>query len=169
MKRSRKKFLWIVSLLVSCFLFGIVSNAEEWHDGMVVDGSLLTSDLEASDTQELHAQVGGIIEPYGIYLSNGVSTITNKGNGVVYVLGETFCNKTSDKVYAKVYLERLSNGGWSTIKTHSSTSYNTYYTAAGVSFSVAKGYYYRVKGYHTAEKNGKLESTFTYTSGIYIG
>ena len=51
---------------------------------------------------------------------------------------------------------------------HSNTAYNTYVVYAGVSFSVPKGYYYRVKGAHYAKKGGVTESTTTCSSGIYI-
>lgn len=169
MKKKGIKNSLIFFLLLIVMISNIVSKAAGPLDGQTVDGSLLTSELEASDTKELISveEMSGII-PYGVYLSNGIASIVNKGNGVVYVCGETFCNKVSDEVYAKVYLERLTNSGWSTIKTHSNISYNTNYTSAGVIFSVSKGYYYRVRGYHYAKKGSKLESTSTCTSGIYI-
>ena len=168
MGKSKFRNSIIFFLLLVTIMNGMVSRAAGDLDGKIVDGSLLTSESEASDTKELVPEETPEILPYGVYLSNGISTIVDKGNGVVYVCAETFCNKISDEVYGKVYLERLTNSGWSTIKTHSNTSYNTNYVSAGMSFSVAKGYYYRVRGYHYAKKGSQLESTSTCTSGIYI-
>ena len=118
-------------------------------DGLIIDGSLLTSDESATD-------------------ENGVSTINDKGSGMVYISGYTNCYRTSDKVQVFLYLERLSNGGWTTVKTQSNVAYDTYKVSTAMGFAVAKGYYYRVKGTHIAKKGSTTESCTTCTSAIYI-
>lgn len=138
-------------------------------DGLIIDGSLLTSDESATDEKPLlpvESEIGMI--PYGTYLSNGVSTINDKGSGMVYISGYTNCYRTSDKVQVFLYLERLSNGGWTTVKTQSNVAYDTYKVSTAMGFAVAKGYYYRVKGTHIAKKGSTTESCTTCTSAIYI-
>lgn len=165
----RKASLGIFFLMLC--LFGVTPKASDFSVGQMIDGSLLTNEKESFDTKELIFEnpLYQVVVPYGTYLSNGTARITDQGNGVVNISGETYCYRVSDEVFIKLYLQKLSNGGWSTIKMHSNTAYNTYVVYAGVSFSVPKGYYYRVKGTHYAKKSGVTESTTTCTSGIYIG
>jgi hypothetical protein len=39
----------------------------------------------------------------------------------------------------------------------------------GKEVKVEKGYYYRLRGYHSCTKNGVLENGASRTNGIYIG
>ena len=147
----------------------ITASAAGPLDGQIVDGALLTSDESATDEKPLlpvESNLGVI--PYGTYLSNGISTINDKGSGLVYISGYTNCYRTSDKVQVTLYLERLSNSGWTTKKTQSNVAYNTYRVDTGMGFAVAKGYYYRVRGAHIAKKGSTVESCNTCTSAIYI-
>ena len=168
-----KKLLFLTfGMLFFVNLLLLNSNASAGpNDGEVVDGSLLTSNDSAFDEKPLVPvdPFLGEAMPYGTYLSNGVSGINDKGGGVVYVSGQTNCYRTSDKVQVNLYLEKLSNGGWSTIQTHSNVAYNTYKVNASVNFYVSKGYYFRVRGTHAAKKGTTLESCTTCTSAIYIG
>lgn len=168
MNSIKRKIIGIF-FLAFC-LFSIKPKADDFSVGQIVDGSLLTDEMQAFDTKEMVIEdpFDQEITPFGTYLSNGTAGITNKGNGVVDISGETYCYRVSDEVYVELYLQKLSNGGWSTIKMHSNTAYNTYVVYAGVSFSVPKGYYYRVKGAHYAKKGGVTESTTTCSSGVYI-
>ena len=162
----------VMTIAVFCFFSLMIINgkAEGPRDGEIVDGSLLTSNERASDEKPLILEgVSNGIVPYGTYLSNGVPSITDRGNGVVYISGQTNCYRTSDKVQIYLYLERLTGNGWNTIKTHYASDYNTYKVNTGMSFSVSKGYYYRVKGTHIAKKGSTTESCTTCTSAIYIG
>lgn len=167
-----KPFLKMIMMftLILC-INSICGKASGPLDGQVIDGSLLTSGTVASDEQPLVLEnlEDNAIVPYGTYLSNGAAEITNSGNGVVYVSGSTYCYRVSDKVDITLYLERLTNSGWSTYKTHHSVAYNTHVVSTGLYFAVPTGYYYRVKGAHVAKKGSTIESCTTCTSGIYIG
>lgn len=170
--KNKKNILYI---LIGIFVFAnymlISGKAAGPMDGQIIDGSLLTSNESAFDEKPLIPEnpFDGNINLSGTYLSNGISDITNKGGGLVYISGQTNCYRVSDKVQVYLYLERLSNGGWGTIKTHSNVAYNTYKVDAGMGFAVTKGYYYRVKGTHIAKKGSTTESCTTCTSAIYIG
>ena len=168
--KSTRNILLVMAMIFFSFNLLINGKAAGPLDGQVIDGSLFTSDESAFDEKPLVLENPfGQITPYGTYLSNGVSGITDKGGGVVYISGQTNCYRVSDSVQVNLYLEKLSNGGWSTIQTHSNTGYNTYKINAGVSFYVSKGYYYRVRGSHIAKKGSTVESCTTCTSAIYIG
>ena len=167
MKKIKITIGMIIAIFLNVALMGIGSLASGPLDGQIVEESLLTSESKSSDERPLVVQEGEVV-PYGVYLSSGASEITDRGNWVVYISGQTYCNKTSDKVQVFLYLEKLTNGGWTTIKNHSNTVYNTYSAYSGISFSVQKGYYYRVRGLHIAQKGSTTESCTTYTHGIYI-
>lgn len=168
MKKGKKVISFLVCFLFVFSLMGTVIEASGPMDGQVVDGSVLTSEIEVFDERDLIPQNPFDIAPYGTYLSNGAASITDKGNGVVYISGETSCYRYSDEVYVEIFLEKLSNGSWSTLKTQSGIAYNTYFVSTTVSFTVSKGYYYRVKGIHYAKKGSKMESVTTCTNGIYV-
>ena len=165
MKKIFRAFLLMLILLNVCCINGIAAGP---LDGKVVDGSLLTSEESASDEKPLVEISNDLLIPFGTYLSTGISEIKNKGNGIVYISGNTSCYRDSDKVQVFLYLERLSNGGWTTVKTQSNVAYDTYKVSTAMGFAVAKGYYYRVKGTHIAKKGSTTESCTTCTSAIYI-
>lgn len=167
MKKSRYLMVVIFCLILSLNL-SICAMAEEIK---IVDGSVLTNDVESKDEKELTLLTPSDdgISLYGVHLGRGISYIQNRGNGVVYISGETYGNHTCDTISVSLYLERLVNGSWQTVSSRSHTASNTYYTSYGIPLAVKTGYYYRVRGLHIAVKNGVTESTTTATSGLYIG
>ena len=118
MKKTKNLFLLVLAIMFFANLTVISGKAQGPLDGEIVDGSLLTSDESAFDEKPLILQnsLEGDIIPFGTYLSNGISGITDKGGGVVYVSGHTNCNRTSDKVQVYLYLERLGNSGWEQLR-----------------------------------------------------
>ncbi len=170
MKRIKKIFSIVLCTTMLFVLCGIEIFAKGPLDGQVIDGSLLTSDTKAFDTKELTPEnpFESEIIPYGTYLSNGTAGITDHGNGVIYVSGETSCYRTCDSVQVNLYLERLSNGSWYTVTSQPHTAYNTYFASNGLYLAVAKGYYYRVRGGHVATKGITTETVTTCSNGIFI-
>ena len=171
MKKIKKSFVFILSCLMLWMIGNINIKAAGPMDGMIIDGSLLTSEESATDTKPLLPENSideGVI-PDGNYLSSGTVSIANEGGGTVYISGQTCCYKTCDNVKVCLYLQKLSNGSWHTIQSQPYTTYNTYFAQNGIYFAVQKGYYYRVRGGHSATKGSSTESTTTCSNGIYIG
>jgi len=170
LEKTRRGWIILLSIITILVVGSLTAGAAGPMDGQIVDGTLLTSISEVSDERELVP--GGIIEdgitPYGDYLSRGIVYLGDEGSGLVWMSGETICYETSEVVRVNLYLDRLVNGSWSTYKTHYSTQENTYYANVGLYMAVPKGYYYRLRGYHSAWKNGVLENITTGTSGMYI-
>lgn len=137
-------------------------------DGQKVGESLLTSKSHVEDTRELVVE-GSDVQPYGVYLSYGTAGLSDLGGGRVNFYGDTVCQRLSDTVKVDLYLQRLVGGNWITFTTRYCTTYNTYSASNGDYVTVPKGYYYRVKGVHTATKGNVTESTTSYTDGAYIG
>lgn len=158
----RKVKILFLSLIVSCiFLNSISALAADERLGTVVDGSLLTNDSEAEGVAQSIAR--------GTYLGsgNGKLTVTSRRN--VNVSGSTTCNRTSDQVKVTLHLQRLVGDTWVTEQILGpKVAYNTYYVSNSGNYSVSGGYYYRVKGSHTAIKGDTTEIAVSYTNGLWI-
>ncbi len=140
----------------------IVYAEEPRYLGSVVDGSVLTDANEAEDFQQTRLR--------NSYLYNGFIKITNNGNGVVGIGGSTSCYVTCDVVKLNLYLERSKgDSNFSSYKSFTYTVENDNSLTRSRNYAVEKGYYYRLRGYHYASKDGKAENLISRTNGIYIG
>lgn len=148
--------------LLSCFLLqSITVTAADDQLGTIVDGSLLTEGTE----------VEGVVQPIvrGTYLGMGWGFLTVNSGRNVNVSGTTSCNRTSDEVKVTIHLQQLSGGSWHTIRTVGPTvAYNTNFVSTSRDYDVAGGYYYRVSGTHTAIKGKTVETTASYSDGLWI-
>lgn len=169
MKNKIRGILLIV-LAVMCLAIGVTVTAESVinEDGIE---NIVYSDKNSSEAiAEL--KLTGVINPgislYGQYLSYGTSALKNLGAGQVNFYGDTVCYRESDVVVVALTLQRLVSGYWRSYSTITGTAYNTFATSTGTTITVPKGYYYRVKGVHTAQKGSTVDSTTTYTDGVYI-
>lgn len=159
-----KRFLILALALISVMSFSLNTFAkEDWEKllGTIVDGSVLTNDLES---------IGRAREEItkGYYLSDGSSYILDKGNNVVYISGSTNCYRTAEELRADVFLQRLVNGNWETVAYQHHSEYNTNYTHIGFYILVTPGYFYRTVTNHVAIAGDTVESLTTRTDGLYI-
>lgn len=130
--------------------------------GDTIDGSVLTNDLESSGDYQSVAR--------STYLHQGFVRITNNGNGYVGIAAGTECNVTCNTVKLNVYLERSKgDGNFYSYEKWGKVDYNTESLYMGTQVKVEKGYYYRLRGYHSCKKNGVTENGGSRTDGIYIG
>ena len=130
--------------------------------GNTIDGSVLTNDSEAVGTYKSVAR--------STYLLEGFVRITNNGNGYVGVGGGTECTVTCNTVKLNIYLERSNgDGNFYSYKKWTNVDYNTNSLYMGKEVKVEKGYYYRLRGYHSCTKGSVTENGGSSTNGIYIG
>lgn len=160
MKRILKTILSM--FIVCCFIVSTLHvSATEELLGTVVDGSVLTDGTEAES----------IVYPRqrGSYLSSGSAHITIAGTGSVTITGSTTAYQNVDQIKVTLYLQRLESGSWVTIATLGPrTKYNTNYVSNSKTYSVTRGYYYRVTGGHTAIEGSTTESLVSSTDGIKV-
>lgn len=130
--------------------------------GNTLDGSELTNETES---------IGNYLSvARSTYLHQGFVRITNNGNGYVGIGAGTECNVTCGTVKLNVYLERSSGSeSFYSYKKWENVDYNTAALYLNKEVKVEKGYYYRLRGYHSCNKNGVLENGGSSTNGIYIG
>ena len=160
MKQFKKYVLPL--LLICCFLMSTlqVAAADELL-GTVVDGSVLTNDIEAEDTVYPRQR--------GSYISSGSGRVTIAGPGSVTVSGSTTAYQNVDEIKVTLYLQRLVNGNWVHVATLGpKTKYNTNYVSNSKTYSVSHGYYYRVTGGHTVIEGSKSEALTSATNGVWV-
>ena len=104
----------------------------------------------------------------GTYLQKGHCKISNEGNRVVKISGGTDAYQTCDRVSAAIYLDRYENGKWIEVTSVSRVATNAYTANCSKNVSVAGGYYYRARGYHTVHEGNTSESAPSLSDGIWI-
>ena len=158
------KHLLFCMMLVLAMSLNVVNVEADALDylGDTIDGSVLTNDLESSGDYQSVAR--------STYLHQGFVRITNNGNGYVGISAGTECNDTCNTVKLNVYLERSKgDGNFYSYEKWGKVDYNTESLYMGTQVKVEKGYYYRLRGYHSCTKNGVTENGGSSTNGIYIG
>lgn len=160
MKKTRKLFLPL--LLLICFVLGTIhAAASDELLGTVVDGSVLTDQTEVEST----------VYPWlrGSYLSSGSGRLSIAGTGSVTMIGSTSAYQKVDEIKVTLRLQRLVNGTWVHVLTMGPrTAYNSNYVSNSRTYSVARGYFYRVTGSHTVIKGGTPESLVSATDGVWV-
>mgnify|MGYP007039228245 CR=1 FL=1 len=162
-KDMRKGILGALTLLVMVFclpLTGIRTEAAGPRDGEIVDGSLLTSDTEATASFENQLRSG--------LLARGFGRLINRGNGVVDIEGETSCHQTCDRVRVYLYLEKLVGNDWEPVVQKTATARNYFFVETSETYSLETGAYYRLRGTYSASKGTDAESRPACTDGIYL-
>ena len=158
------KSLLFCALLVLTLAVNTVSVQADALDylGNTIDGSVLTNETESIGNYQSVAR--------STYLHQGFVRITNNGNGYIGIGGGTECNVTCGTVKLNIYLERSTgSGSFYSYKKWENVDYNTDSLFMSKEIKVEKGYYYRLRGYHSCTKSGVTENGGSSTNGIYIG
>lgn len=153
-----KRFLSAIlaGVMVCTLTFGTVSAANTTDDSIIIDGSVLTDEESSTVT----------IEPLtrGIYLKSGSSSLVEVGSGKIAVGGNTIGQKIVSKIAVYVRVQRLNGSNWAAYTSWSATKYDAASVSTSKTYTVPKGYYYRVYCTHTAES----DVSGSYTDGLYI-
>lgn len=165
MKKAMKlKSLLFCAMLVLALAVNTVSVQADALDylGNTIDESVLTNEIESVGTYQSVAR--------STYLHEGYVRITNNGNGYIGIGGATLCNVTCNTVKLNIYLERSSGPeDFYSYKKWEKVDYNTNSLYFSTQIKIEKGYYYRLRGYHSCTKSGVTENGGSSTNGIYIG
>lgn len=158
-----KSLLFCIMLVLTLSLNTVNAQAGTLdYLGNTIDGSVLTNDLESSGDYQSVAR--------STYLHQGFVRITNNGNGYVGIFGGTECNVTCGTVKLNIYLERSKGTeDFYSYKKWENVDYSTDSLFMSTQVKVEKGYYYRLRGYHSCTKSGVTENGGSVTDGIYIG
>lgn len=129
--------------------------------GQIVDGSELTLSDFVEDEKLVLAR--------GIHLAKGTVSLTNLGNRVVGLSGDTTCHVDCDTVICNIYLEQKNDEGvWYTYDYWNFSTTDDHGLLVSTTCDVDGGHWYRAKGTHIAILNNAIESTVTVTNGIWI-
>lgn len=151
----------VAALMVLCVgVVGLQVQAAGPRDGETVDGSLLTSGMEVSDSFE-NVQRTGLV-------SMGVSRLAKENKGLIFLSGSTTCFRTCDSVKVYFYLEQLVGDTWKPVIIKRKTAANAFFVDNGIDLVVDSGYYYRIRGSHLAILGSESDAGYTVTNGLYI-
>lgn len=146
---------------------GISGSATAFTDSIWEDVVLDyrgSKDIEGNFAKDIqYGMAGGDIFNYGS------TTITKRSVNKIGIQGTTMAHRTCDELYLYLYLERKVNGSYGTYKYWRYTDTNLYELSKSLSVIVPKGYYYRIRGYHSAVYGDTKETRTMLTDGIYIG
>lgn len=163
----RKKIISILcSLTLIGGLFAGSANEVKAEESQMVDGSYLTE--EESSTGYSNDSL-----LRGFYLMEGESSITKSGTRRVYCYGATTAHTEVERLVLIIRLEQYNEETetWHVYNDHSyQFEKNDHYTLSyGKSFTVDRGYYYRVRCEHFAgPKDSVMDSGVSLTNGIRI-
>lgn len=163
MKKEIKKIVGLMLALLMIVGMNTTIYASEYLPslGDTVDGSLLTE--ENSAERILYNRTRGNI------LNSGVARISNNGNGSVNAYGAVLPAVQCDTLKLVINIQRLEGGSWVNVKSYTNTASNASLLTKSYNYSVAKGYYYRVRAACIATKGGTTETQIPITNGIWIG
>ncbi|HIT88932.1 MAG TPA: hypothetical protein IAC41_00720 [Candidatus Merdenecus merdavium] len=142
----------VVSLVSS---FSLVASAEDVQTPLIgAEQSLLDSDPALRYT----------------LIMNGSVSITETGQGLISLYGQTSPIGVADVVSISLYAERLNGNTWvSAGSIPKAIDYNSVGTGTYGTLKVSRGYYYRGRAVHSVKKGTQTESAVSYTQGIWIG
>ena len=153
-----KKLLSIIlSLVLLVGVFNLISTEVKATEPVQVDDSYLLDDATESIVKvEYPAR--------GAYLKSGTSKLVKKGSGIVGAGGYTIAQRTVNRVFIGVRVQRLENGKWAAYKYWSAENKNDVGVSTSKLLNVRKGYYYRVCSTHVAGP----DSSGSFTNGLWI-
>lgn len=165
MKKRTLILVSLMSLLVFMICLPGVTVAEEQIGSPGTVEEMVCPDLQNGieiNLQESSAETSSLIKQWSC-------TIADNSNGTVAIYGETICYGTVDYLDVEVYLQRWNGSNWIdvTSRTYSNSSY-FYVRGSSSSITVTRGYYYRCRDVHHAQKAGSNSTQTSVTNTLLI-
>lgn len=98
------------------------------------------------------------VNPAGVYLLNGMSTIQDAGTGKIIAGGITSGAVKCD-LTVNVIVERLNGGNWVRVTSWTASEDYAWTVGSSKTLSVGRGYYYRVRCLHFANSDASSSMT----------
>lgn len=98
------------------------------------------------------------VNPAGVYLLNGMSTIQDAGTGKIIAGGITSGAVKCD-LTVNVIVERLKGGNWVRVTSWTASEDYAWTVGSSKTLSVGRGYYYRVRSLHFANTDASSSMT----------
>ena len=135
---------------------------------VLAETTSILDEITAEETTEDFAEDTAYYPARSTNLNCGNVKIQKVKNHELSIFGLTQCHKKCSKVYLSLFLEKKTNGSYSTYKIFEYTAKNVTSLSKEIKVLVPSGTYYRVRGYHAASNDGLKESASTLTQGIMI-
>lgn len=161
--KSKKNLFWRLSSLILVGVLWLPIELSVRAEEIVVPGYHEYKETESEKIDHWY----GIAR--GTYLKDGISGIKDAGSGRVSVSGTTTAHKICDTIRASVYLDESSDGGktFGQIGSYYFSEQNTSSChGSKANISVTTGWYYMVRGGHSATKGSTTEMITTRTGAL---
>ncbi len=147
-----KRFLSLICV-IALLLSLTEINVRATEEMTMVDGSYLTNDDESEGETSSTTR--------GVDLLTGTCKVSKASSTAIVAGGTTTAKHVVDDIGVSVAVERLRVGGstWSYYKGFQATKEDAAYVSASKRYTVATGYYYRVRAVHWA--NDDVSGSFT--------
>lgn len=121
----------------------------------------------SSLTQNTESVSGPIYSTRGMYLQSGATAVVKKGKGLLVAFGDTVGQQYVDTIKVAVIVEQWNavDKYWSQCYSWEANDINCLSISSTRTLNVPRGYYYRVRGIHSANS----DRGYSYTDGIWFG
>lgn len=155
-----KKRIFNILLVIILCVIGVINPRIE-AKAHVVSENIELSDILTDDALIGYSQN----QTWGVYFSDGYS-IVNKISSTKVGAGGVTNAKVKCTVKVTAILERKDTDGiWARVTSWSQTNSNAYSAVISKTYTVASGYYYRVRCYHYAGSDASSSST----NALWVG
>ena len=108
------------------------------------------------------------VTPMWSLMAYGDCSIAQISSGFVEITGETQAFSSYDIVKVTLKLQQYKNSQWNTVQTVTFTEYDSDYVYGFRQYFVETGYNYRTVADHYVKEGITVETTQSYTNGMYI-
>lgn len=162
-----KKCVKVLAGLLAVMVIGTMNSAEVVRADAVDDIEQIVHTSTWSDETQAEDIVTSVKRGTDFYQGGAKISVLSKNSINVY--GHTFAYHTCDSIDLYLYVEKLVGNSWQSYKSFEFTDTNVSTLSKSVTMTVQSGYKYRLRGYHRTYNDGRQESAFSTTEGVYVG
>ncbi|MDG5790165.1 DUF6147 family protein [Evansella sp. AB-P1] len=157
-----KKWLYFVPILVISLLIVALTPIE-------VHGNMVAAEEITFEKYNERNYMDGIETFSTQYLQSWGSTLVRSGSNRLALYGYTESLVRAQAVGVNFYLEYLNGNRWENVEHITGfVAFNDTSVNGNITFSVTKGYTYRIRGVHFVNKDGRTERVTGFTNSLYI-
>lgn len=162
-----KKYVKILAGLLAVMMIGTMSSAEVVKADAVDDMDQIIHTSTWSDETQAEDIVTNVMKGTDFY--QGAAKISVLSSNSINAYGHTFAYHNCDTIDLVIYVDKLVGNTWKLYKSFSFTENNVSTLSKSVTMTVQSGYKYRMRGYHRTYNDGRQESAYSTTEGVYVG
>lgn len=162
-----KKCVKVLAGLLAVMVIGTMSSADVVRADAIDDIEQIVHTSTWNDETQAEDIVTSVKRGTDFY--QGAAKISLLSSNSINAYGHTFAYHTCDSIDLVIYVDKLVGNTWKLYKSFSFTENNVSTLSKSVTMTVQSGYKYRMRGYHRTYNDGRQESAYSTTEGVYVG